>query len=185
MSYQRLQKADFTENDIQFIMANTDFERDQIIRWHEEFVRKCPSNKLDKSSFVEFFKKLIPGESPSEDEFCAAVFRACDLDANGFIDFNEFLIAFWIRAKGNMRDKLSWLFDIYDKDGNRSLTLWELASMLKLVIAMKNKSDVDPYDLARSIMNSMDRNADARISKQEFIARCTNDQNLRDLFSPY
>jgi Ca2+-binding EF-hand superfamily protein len=80
-------KVSLTEDDIQFIMANTDLERDRIIAWHDDFRRKCPNNRIDKAMFVSFYKNLIPGDHPDEDKFCEAVFEAFDSDANGYIDF--------------------------------------------------------------------------------------------------
>ena len=180
----RTNKVGLTEDDIQFIMANTDFDREKIVEWHRDFIAKCPGGQLDKPQFIQFFKKLIPGNSADEDKYCEAVFYACDTDSNGFIDFSEFLIAFWIRAKGNMRATLSCIYDIYDTLRSNNLPLWELSSMLKLVVGMKGLNE-DVYDLSRKIISSVDRNGDNRISKQEFIAACTKDQKLRNLFAPY
>jgi Ca2+-binding EF-hand superfamily protein len=177
-------KVNLSEDDIQFIMANTDLERDRIVAWHDDFRRKCPNNRIDKAMFVSFYKNLIPGEHPDEDKFCEAVFEAFDSDGNGYIDFGEFLISFWIRARGSLKDKLAWLFDVYDTDRSNYITQWELSKMLRLVFNMKNIKQ-DPYEKSREIMNIMDRSRDGRITKQEFIAACTRNENLRYLFAPF
>ncbi len=175
---------DLSEDDIQFILANTDFERDKVIEWYANFRQKCPSGKLDKNDFICFYRQLIRGNHPDEDAYCSAVFDVFDSDGNGLIDFGEFLIAFWIRAKGNIKDKLSWLFDIYDLDKSGSISLRELKEMLKLVCNMKGLRD-DPDEKAESIMYALDRSRDGRISRHEFIAGCTRDQRLRSIFSPF
>lgn len=180
----KTQKTDLSDEDIEFIMANTDFDREKILQWYEEFKRQCPSGRLDKQQFIAFYKKLIKGDHPDEDKFCEAVFDVFDTDGNGTVDFGEFLIAFWIRAKGNVKDKLAWLFDIYDTDNSNYISLWEINKMLRLLMNIKGMKD-DPYVKARKIMDSLDRSHDGKISKQEFIAGCTKDAELRSLFSPF
>lgn len=177
-------KSSLNEEDIEFIIANTDFDRNQILEWHNEFRQKCPNNLLDKANFVKFYKSLIPGDSNAEDKFCEHVFNAFDTDNNGFIDFSEFLIAFWIRAKGSLKDKLNWLFDIYDTDKSNYITPWELSRMLRLVLNMKNIDD-DPYLLAKKIFDDIDRSKDGRITRHEFIAGCTKYEKYRNLFAPF
>ena len=177
-------KTELTEDEIQFIMANTDFERDKIIAWFEKFKQKCPDCRFDRAAFVEFYKNLIPGESYEEERFCEYVFQAFDTDRNGFIDFSEFLISFWVRAKGNLREKLGWLFDVYDMDHNGHISNYELTRILGYVLKMKNSKE-NVYDKARSVFQTLDRSKDGIISKSEFIAGCTKDEEMRKLFSPF
>ena len=178
-------KSELNEQDVEFIMANTDLSREKIGQWYSEFLKVCPEKKLDKEKFTQFYARLIPGESQSERSFCEAVFLACDTDNNGYIDFAEFLLAFSVRAQGNMREKLAWLFEVYDSDHSGYISMYELAKMLKLVFGIKNITAEDPYTRARQIFELMDRSKDNRITKQEFIAGCTRDQATRDLFAPF
>lgn len=179
----RTKKCELSENDIEFIMANTSLKRDQIVKWYDEFTTKCPEKKLDRTSFGHFFGQLLPN-SDKDNRFCEAVFKAFDTDRNGSIDFGEFLISFWVRADGSLKDKLSWLFDVYDTDSSGSIAQWELSSMLRSVFAIKTIRD-DSYEKSKRIFASADRNLDSRISKQEFIACCTRDETIRELLAPF
>lgn len=180
----RTQKFSLNDDDIEFIMANTDFTRDQVIKWFNEFKVQCPTGRLNKQEFIKFYKKLIKGDHPDEEQFCSAVFDVYDSDGDGSVDFGEFLIAFWIRAKGSVKDKLAWLFDVYDCDNSNFITSWELTKMLKLLLNIKGVKE-DPYIKAKNIMKELDRSGDGKISKAEFIAGCTKDAKLRSLFSPF
>lgn len=180
------QKVNLTEDDIIFIMANTDFTRAKIIEWHAQFIKQCPLGKINRKEFVQFYKQLTPGNDNNidEDRFCEYVFKAFDSDNNGYVDFAEFLQSFWIRAKGNLREKLSWLFSVYDSDSNNFITYWELGHMLRLLFNMKNIKG-DPYEKAKEIFSKIDRSNDYRLTKQEFIAGCTKDEQIRQLFAPF
>jgi Ca2+-binding EF-hand superfamily protein len=177
-------KSDLSEEDIQFIISNTDFDREQVIKWFDDFKKQCPSGRLNKQEFIQFYKKLIKGDSAEEDQLCAIVFNVFDSDGNGSIDFGEFLIAFWVRAKGSIKEKLGWLFDIYDYDNSNYITSWELVKMLKLLYGVKGVKE-DAYSKGISIMNVLDRSKDGKISKAEFIAGCSKDTQLKSLFSPF
>jgi Ca2+-binding EF-hand superfamily protein len=121
---------------------------------------------------------------PEEERFCDLVFQVFDTDSNGYIDFGEFLIAFWIRSRGSLKDKLGWLFDLYDVDRSGFITPWELSKTLKFVFGMKNIKD-DPYLKACDIVKQIDRNSDSKLTKQEFIYGLTINEELRNLLAPY
>jgi len=174
------QKTELTEDDIEFIMDNTDFNRDQVLRWFAAFKAQCPDCRLDRPNFVNFYKNLIPGNSEVKDEFADAVFQAFDFDNNGYVDFGEFLIAFWIKAKGSVRNKLVWLFDVYDIDKSGFISMTELTHMLRLVFSLKSMND-DPVERAQYVMGLVDCNSDGQLSRLEFVEGCMMDDELREL----
>ncbi len=173
-------KTELTDDDIEFIMDNTDFNRDQVLRWFSAFKIQCPDCRLDRPNFINFYKNLIPGNSGVKDEFADAVFQAFDFDNNGYVDFGEFLIAFWIKAKGSIRNKLIWLFDVYDSDKSGFISMTELTHMLRLVFSLKNMND-DPVERAQYVMSLVDCNSDGQLSRLEFIEGCMMDDELREL----
>jgi len=173
-------KTDLTEEDIQFIMSNTDFSREHVEKWFATFKKQCPNCLLDKSSFIDFYKNLIPGNSEVKDEFAEVVFQAFDADNNGYVDFGEFLIAFWIKAKGSLKSKLEWLFEVYDFDKSGYISLKELTNMLSLVLCLKNINE-DPIERAEYIMRLVDIDSDSHLSKTEFVSGCLKDEKLREL----
>jgi Ca2+-binding EF-hand superfamily protein len=177
---------ELTPDEIGFIKSNTDLTTEQISDWYEEFKAKCPEGRLDKTQFVHFFKRLLRFEFSDLDEekFCEYVFQAFDTDANGRVDFAEFLIAFWVRCNGTLREKLFWLFDVYDTDRSGFISMWEMARVLKLVFSFKNIQG-DAVLKTKEIFGEIDRNKDGRLSRSEFIAGCTRDEKLRNLLSPF
>ena len=180
-------RRNLTENDIEFILANTDFTRAQVENWYSEFSDSCPQGNLDKANFIKFYSQLmrIGANDETSRQFCESVFAVFDTDSNGHVDFAEFLLAFWVRARGSLKDKLNWLFDVYDTDKSGYIGQYELTKALRLIFAMKGIKGEDPHRKMRSIFETLDRSIDGRLSRQEFIAGCTRDENLRNLFSPF
>jgi Ca2+-binding EF-hand superfamily protein len=172
------------EREINFIMANTNLTREKILEWNKDFVQKCPQNKLNRQQFIMFFKSLVRKDSADIEKFCDLVFKAFDTDNNSVVDFGEFLIAFWIRAEGNLREKLTWLFSVYTPDRSNHISKWDFIRMLKLIYSVKNISG-DYNEKSEQIFSALDRNKDGKVTLQEFIAECTRDEELRNLLAPF
>jgi Ca2+-binding EF-hand superfamily protein len=177
---------ELTADEVNFIRSNTELTSEQIEEWWAEFKSKCETGRLNRQEFIHFFKGLIHFDYSEQDElaFCEHVFRAFDTDNDGCVDFAEFLIAFWVRCNGTLRDKLTWLFEIYDTDRSSFISVWEMAKLLKIVYGFKNIVG-DPTVRAREIFAQIDRNKDGKLSRSEFIAGCTQDEKLRKLLAPF
>ena len=64
--------------------------------------------------------------------------QAYDADGNGVISFSEFLTTMSISAKGSPEDKLNWSFDLYDHNGDGTISRKEAVDIIwvytKLII---------------------------------------------------
>ena len=99
---------DLTEAQIAELSRKTKYKRDEILTLYAEFIRDCPSGKLDKKLFGKIYKELFPfGDST---KFCNICFQAYDKDKSGYIDFFEFVYAMSIISKGNIEEKLKLAF---------------------------------------------------------------------------
>lgn len=65
-----------TEEKIKSLMENTSFKREEIIKWHEGFIKDCPSGQLNKKKFIEVYKVFYP--HGKADKFCSLVFKVFD-----------------------------------------------------------------------------------------------------------
>ena len=82
-------RSKLSEKDIEYLKANTGYDRGQIQAWFREFKQTCPDYLLDKEAFTKFYSKLIPGDSSEEKHFCGLVFKVFDKDNNGKVDFGK------------------------------------------------------------------------------------------------
>jgi Ca2+-binding EF-hand superfamily protein len=104
------------------LLANTSFTREEIEKWHEDFLKDCPSGLLDKKSSFEFIHRFHP--EIKIQKYGNMIFKAVDTDHSGTVDFTEFLMAFSVTSNGDVRQKLHFAFQIADKNHNGKLLIF-------------------------------------------------------------
>jgi Ca2+-binding EF-hand superfamily protein len=56
----KTKKTILTEAEIVSLVANTSFTREEIVKWHEGFIKDCPKGSLDKKKFIDVYKVFYP-----------------------------------------------------------------------------------------------------------------------------
>ena len=83
-----------------------------------------------------------------------------DIDGNGTIDYNEFVLATINKTKLLDKEKLEQTFKLFDKDGNGFISKEEIEEVL-------GPSIIDSKELDKMI-KEVDKNGDGQISMVEF-----------------
>lgn len=86
----------------------------------------CPSGQLDRTEFARIYKQFFPFGDPAP--LADYVFNVFDENKNGFIDFKEFICALSVTSRGRLDEKLRWAFQLYDIDGDGTITYQEMLS---------------------------------------------------------
>merc|ERR1711981_418323 len=177
-----------SKEDLRFLVMNTHYTEDTITEWYKGFKQDCPNGMLNPEAFIKIYSKCFPlGNAKS---FCDHVFRTFDTDKNGFIDFKEFLLAMDVISSGTPEEKLNWAFSMYDVDGNGWIDLPEMTKIVRSIYRMTGpkcgggESYETPEVRAASIFKRMDVNSDGKVTRQEFVTTCLDDQQLIGLLTP-
>jgi len=167
------------------LIKRTKFSREQIQRYYETFRTRCRSGRLTKNEFVDFYQQLLP--SNSSEIYSEFIFRAFDnLSKDGFIQFDEFLLAIYIHSNSSTpHEKLEWLYNAYDQNGDGTIDYNEINQIVHALFILygidREKHSVS-Y-MSYEIMAILDLNDDDKISKQEFM-NMLKDKELTKFLAP-
>jgi len=152
-------------------------------------LKDCPSGQLDKTEFSRIYKQFFPFGDPGE--FADYVFNVFDNDKNGTIDFKEFICALSVTSRGRLDEKLKWAFQLYDIDGDGTITYDEMLQIVQSIYKMtgsmvKLPTDEDtPEKRVDKIFSNMDRDKDAKLTYDEFVEGSKQDPTIVQALSLY
>lgn len=94
-------------------------------------------------------------------------------------------MAFNIRSKGKLDERLTWTFKLYDLDNNGQIDKKELKKMFEMLFTMLNvdKKD-DRYNVDKrvdEVLKKFDSSGDKKLSLEEFVQGVKNDEPLKKL----
>ena len=101
---------------VEDLRRNTEFSVEEIKAWHAGFIKDCPRGYITIKEFKDIYVSLFPDGDSSQ--FAEYTFRTFDTDSDRMIQFQEFMHALNITARGNNEQKLKWAFGLYDIDRN-------------------------------------------------------------------
>lgn len=117
--------------------------------------------KLSKDEILRGMVKEY-GDEVVANEKCDEIFKRIDIDQNGFIEFNEFLVANVENSQALSKKKLEQAFRMFDIDGNGYITKDELYNIL-------GGTNMDQESLV-VLIQECDNNGDGKINQEEFIS---------------
>jgi Ca2+-binding EF-hand superfamily protein len=79
---------------------------------------------------------------------------------------------------------------MYDVDGSGWIDLAEMTKLVKSLHQLMNERNAQlvsrehPADRARTIFRQMDADGDGKVTREEFVSTCLEDQKLIELLTP-
>ena len=171
---------------LEFLKAYTRFDEATIKEFHKSFMEDCPTGQLTRDKFIDLYKMIT--WAGNAEQYCEHVFRTFDIDQNGVIEFDEFLLAMHVTSAGTAEEKLTWAFRMYDVDGNGFIDPDEMLKVVQAIYGMLNEDGTEPIiavdERARKIFCRMDKNGDGQLTEEEFLRGCLEDDELTRLLAP-
>merc|ERR1712123_457350 len=93
------------------------------------FIAEHPNGKMKPKDFREMMSKALPKKDASKME--KHVFRLYDANNDGFIDFTEFMLIFFIMSDGVPEEVLTKIFRVFDVNSDGTITQKEMTKLVK------------------------------------------------------
>ena len=110
--------------------------------FHYFIQKQNPEGYLTKEQFLEMATSISPTEGASE--MNEHMFRAADKDGTGKINFKELILLLNLRFTKDPKERLGWVFDLYDIDGNGTIEREEMVNMFKVGFYFKHVFAASP-----------------------------------------
>uniref|UniRef100_G3PYA4 EF-hand domain-containing protein n=2 Tax=Gasterosteus aculeatus aculeatus TaxID=481459 RepID=G3PYA4_GASAC len=164
------------------LQAQTQFTRKELQSLYRGFKNECPSGLVDEETFKTIYSQFFPqGDATTYAHF---LFNAFDMDRNGSIRFEDFVIGLSVLLRGSVTEKLRWAFNLYDINKDGLITKEEMMSIMTSIYDMMGRytlpsvRDDSPYEHVERFFQKMDRNRDGVVTIDEFIETCQKDENI-------
>ena len=88
-------------------------------------------------------------------------------------------------VQGDLEDRLTWAFNVYDIDRNGQIDKKELKKMFEMLFTMLNVDKKnEKYNIDKrvdEVIKKFDSSGDKKLSQEEFVQGIKNDEPLRRL----
>jgi len=143
-------------SDFHYLAKFTAFAtNDMVEEYYTTLMDKYSDGKMSKEDFIKTFKIAFPTR-PEE-----KVIKLADemANKNDEISMANMLILFYLFCSGKQEDNLAHIFNLFDQDGNKVITIDELLALMSVFIEIGEGKD-HKVDLA-TVMAEMFQRGDA------------------------
>merc|ERR1712071_457502 len=111
----------------------------QVREHFDAFVAEHPNGKMKKKDFREMMAKALPKKDAGKME--KHVFRIYDTNNDGYIDFVEFMVIFYIMSDGSPEEVLDKIFRVFDLNSDGSISNKEMERLDKDMYSLLKTED--------------------------------------------
>lgn len=112
------------------LKSSTRYGEAELCSWYRAFLRECPGGRISREQFEGIYASFFPDADPSQ--YARHVFRSFDTNADGTLDFKEYMVALHLTSGGKTLQKLEWAFALYDVDGNGTISKNEILEIVRV-----------------------------------------------------
>ncbi|XP_042251590.1 calsenilin-like isoform X2 [Thunnus maccoyii] len=164
------------------LQAQTQFTRKELQSLYRGFKNECPSGLVDEETFKIIYSQFFPqGDATTYAHF---LFNAFDMDRNGSIRFEDFVLGLSVLLRGSVTEKLRWAFNLYDINKDGYITKEEMLAIMTSIYDMMGRytlpsvREESPFEHVEKFFQKMDRNRDGVVTIDEFIETCQKDESI-------
>ena len=168
-------------------MELTRFKKQEIQQWYSDFIRKCPGGLLNKEQFNDLYSNIYISPETNQQK-TDHIFRSLDTNHDNVVSFKELMSALSLSKRGSVREKMEWLFEIYDVDGNGKITLEELCKVVESMQHHKEKNNPScgkkfSKPVMTAVFTQVDSDSDGYLTVDEFVAGVEGNKELVEVLN--
>ena len=170
--------------DVAALAKSSGLDETQVKQSFDAFVQEHPDGKMKPKDFREMMAKALPKKDAGKME--KHVFRIYDTNNDGYIDFTEFMLIFFIMSDGKPAEVLTSIFRMFDVNSDGTITQKEMTKLIKDMYGLLKEDDpsLAARDLvAKSAFAEMDADQDGKVTSAEFIAACLGQGEFSNLLA--
>jgi len=160
--------------DFHFIAKNTAFLTNDVVSdYYKEVMESASIGKIDPELFKKIFRLAFP-ERP-EEKLDALIEKIRNVEkTDGSIPIHSIAMLIYLFCDGKTEDNLGQMFNLFDTDGNGTISIAELLNMMAFFIEIgMDTGNVDMAMVMSEVFMKGDKNKDELLNKQEFISGMT------------
>ncbi|EEB10071.1 Kv channel-interacting protein, putative [Pediculus humanus corporis] len=158
---------------LEILSQQTGLEKQQLRTLYRAFKGVCPNGAIDESTFKNIYCQLFPlGDGNA---YAKYIFKTFDEKENGCITFSNLVTNLAYVLNGGLKEKLQWIFRLYDIDGDGKISKQEMSTIIQAIHNLLSPNE----ELSKEHTNlKLDLNSDGIITLDEFISYCFNVSNF-------
>merc|ERR1712002_996701 len=177
-------KPVLTEQQAEQLAQSSGLDVVQVREQFDAFVLEHPNGKMKKKDFREMMAKALPKKDAGKME--KHVFRIYDTNNDGYIDFVEFMVVFYIMSEGSPQEVLEKIFRVFDANSDGTITKKELTRLIKDMYGLLNADNPEQASkdlIAKSAFAEMDKDEDGKITTEEFVSACLGQEQFSKMLA--
>jgi len=156
--------------DFHYIAKNTAFLTSDVVNdYYKEVIESSSIGKMEPEMFKKIFRLAFP-ERP-EEKLDALIEKIRNVEkTDGSIPIHSIAMLIYLFCDGKTEDNLGQMFNLFDTDGNGTISISELLNMMAFFIEMGMDTGSNDMAMVMSeVFMKGDKNKDELLNKQEFI----------------
>ena len=153
-----------------------------MIKQFGEFAEQTePKNCMDREQFLAGLEIL--GTHETDQEILDKMFTLYDETGDEIVPYKEFCCGASVLTRGNVNDKISFAFQLWDYEGKGSISQKDCIKCLKLLIRLwiSWRQDIDKQQISHMVENiysEAELNADNSLDYVEYVSAICNHPTL-------
>jgi len=177
LSFKKSQKL--RQDQLDYLCDTTRISEGEIRLKYKTFLESHPAGEINHDSFNALLSECFP--KTYLENISQHIWRMYDVNMDGVIDFQEFLVAINIMSNGTPEENLEQIFRFFDVNRNGFIDKLEMESVVDDLLALENCLDMQ--DIAQEAFREMDENEDSRISLDEFVNACLSNKKCSSVLT--